>query len=275
MDVVESDDKIQFYDFDTEKKAEAEQQIAEDTQEVKEFFKNKLEKDAAKHWDIFYKQNKTNFFKDRHYLLKELPELEQHATENEVTRLLDAGCGVGNALFPLSESLPTLETDAFDFSKNAVSFVQAHEAFDSNRMKAETVDLVNDDIPFDEGTHDFAVLIFVLSAISPDHFAACAKKMYDQLAPGGLLFFRDYGKFDLAQLRFAARKKVKLGENFYVRSDNTRSYFFEETELNSVFEEAGFVTEKSETLYRLVENKKQDKQMHRVWIQCKYRKPSE
>lgn len=275
MDVQESDDKIQFYEFDGARQTEAEDQLAEDTQEVKDFFKKKLEKDAAKHWDIFYKQNKTNFFKDRHYLLKELPELEQHATENEVTRLLDAGCGVGNALFPLSESLPSLETDAFDFSKNAVSFVLSHEAFDSNRMKAATVDLVNDEIPFSENTHDFAVLIFVLSAIAPEHFGSCAKKMFDQLAPGGLLFFRDYGKFDLAQLRFAAKKKVKLGENFYVRSDNTRSYFFEENDLNTLFEAAGFITESSETLYRLVENKKQEKQMHRVWIQCKYRKPLE
>ena len=86
---------------------------------------------------------------------------------------------MGNALFPLSESLPTLHTDAFDFSKNAVGFVQAHDNFDSNRMEAATVDLVNDEIPFEQNSHDFAFLIFVLSAIAPEHFASCAKKIYD------------------------------------------------------------------------------------------------
>lgn len=36
--------------------------------------------------------------------------------------------------------------------------------------------------------------------------------------------FRDYGLHDHAMLRFKAGSK--LGENFYVRQDGTRSYFF-------------------------------------------------
>jgi hypothetical protein len=35
----------------------------------------KLEQDARKNWDLFYKRNKTNFFKDRHYLHREFPDL--------------------------------------------------------------------------------------------------------------------------------------------------------------------------------------------------------
>lgn len=30
----------------------------------------------SKNWEKFYKFNKTNFFKDRHYILKEFPELK-------------------------------------------------------------------------------------------------------------------------------------------------------------------------------------------------------
>jgi methyltransferase-like protein 6 len=85
-------------------------------------------------------------------------------------------------------------------------------------MDVRRLDLVNEDIPF-ETTHDFGVLIFVLSAISPEHFPLVAKKIYDSLNPGGVLFFRDYGKYDLAQIRFAKRKKNQLGKDFYMRSD--------------------------------------------------------
>lgn len=35
----------------------------------------KYENEAGKFWDIFYKRNGTKFFKDRHYLDREFPQL--------------------------------------------------------------------------------------------------------------------------------------------------------------------------------------------------------
>ena len=46
-----------------------------DSSLVSEFKKNKLELEAAKNWDLFYKRNKTNFYKDRHWTLREFEEL--------------------------------------------------------------------------------------------------------------------------------------------------------------------------------------------------------
>ena len=46
-----------------------------DSSLVSEFKRNKLEVEAAKNWDLFYKRNKTNFYKDRHWTLREFEEL--------------------------------------------------------------------------------------------------------------------------------------------------------------------------------------------------------
>lgn len=54
---------------------EEQQKLLKDTQLVSEFKQNKLEAEAKKNWDLFYKRNETNFFKDRHWISREFTEL--------------------------------------------------------------------------------------------------------------------------------------------------------------------------------------------------------
>ena len=51
--------------------------LDKDIQLVTEFKQNKLEKEAQKNWDLFYKRNTTKFFKDRHWTTREFEDLVQ------------------------------------------------------------------------------------------------------------------------------------------------------------------------------------------------------
>lgn len=51
------------------------EKLSKDKVLLSEFKRNKLEAEAKKNWDLFYKRNKTNFFKDRHWTKREFEEL--------------------------------------------------------------------------------------------------------------------------------------------------------------------------------------------------------
>ena len=94
---------------------------------------------------------------------------------------MDLGCGVGNAFFPLIEhfGMPPLRVQCCDFAKNAVKLVMENILYNADYISASTCDLVNEPIPFPPQTAQFAVLIFVLSAISPENFKKVSQKIYD------------------------------------------------------------------------------------------------
>ena len=55
---------------------------------VSDFKQMKLEKEAQKNWDLFYKRNTTNFFKDRHWTTREFEELKACREVRKVSRHL-------------------------------------------------------------------------------------------------------------------------------------------------------------------------------------------
>uniref|UniRef100_UPI003AB03050 tRNA N(3)-methylcytidine methyltransferase METTL6 isoform X1 n=1 Tax=Centroberyx gerrardi TaxID=166262 RepID=UPI003AB03050 len=243
---------------------------------VSDFKQMKLEKEAQKNWDLFYKRNTTNFFKDRHWTTREFEELKAcREFESQRLVLLEAGCGVGNCIFPLLEEDLNVFVYACDFSPRAVEFVKQNPLYRPERCSAFQCDLIRDDLRENvpEGSVDVVTLIFVLSAIHPDKMRLALENISRVLKPGGVVLFRDYGLFDHAMLRFKAGNK--LGENFYVRQDGTRSYFFSKELLAELFEAAGLRSAANDYVLRETVNKKEGLCVPRVFLQSKFTKPGQ
>ncbi|XP_055983195.1 tRNA N(3)-methylcytidine methyltransferase METTL2A isoform X1 [Sorex fumeus] len=298
---------------------------------------------AHKYWNDFYKIHENGFFKDRHWLFTEFPELAPHESQNHLKdllpennkpemsehkssvdgpdlvteeqprcssnslglktlsveknitqkfgdmeicteafpgfsatyRILEVGCGVGNTVFPILQTNndPSLFVYCCDFSSAAVELVQTNPAYDPSRCFAFVHDLCDEEksYPLPSGSLDVIILIFVLSAIVPDKMQSAISRLSRLLKPGGMMLLRDYGRYDMAQLRF--KKGQCLSENFYVRGDGTRVYFFTQDELHTLFTTAGLERVQNLVDRRLQVNRGKQLTMYRVWIQCKYRRP--
>ncbi|KAI0792218.1 S-adenosyl-L-methionine-dependent methyltransferase [Abortiporus biennis] len=195
----------------------------------------------ARHWDNFYKMNSSNFFRNRKWLHLEFPELVKAAEPNagKIT-IAEIGCGAGNAVFPLLAANQNTELSllAFDYSAQAVKLVQSNPLYTSppvGSIRADVWDLSSPSLPpgVEPGSVDIVTLVFVLSALHPAEWAQAIQNIHRILKPGGLVVMRDYGRYDLTQLRFKSGRL--LDENFYIRGDKTRVYFFELDELALLF----------------------------------------
>lgn len=182
---------------------------------------NKINIESKKHWDLFYKRNDTRFFKDRHWTLREFKEI-LGTDINQRNILLEVGCGVGNFIYPLIEEKLNMFIYACDLSSKAIELLKTNPIYSEAQVKAFQTDITTTDI-FDEipkETLDIVTLIFVLSAVDPSNYLKIARTLFALLKPSGYILLRDYGLYDMTQLRF--KPGHKISDNFYMRQDGTR-----------------------------------------------------
>jgi len=249
---------------------------AQDSRLVSTYHAQKLELEAKKNWDLFYKRNTTKFFKDRHWTTREFMELvgEENQPSNEANKkLLEIGCGVGNLVFPLIEDkLNKYFIYAMDFSPRAINILRQNVLYNEEYMLAFAGDITTEEVfkTISPGSVDLITLIFVLSAIHPEKFSKVVQNMWKLLKPGGVVLFRDYGLYDMAQIRF--KPGSKIAENLYVRQDGTRSYYFSTDETRKLFEQNGFKAISNEYVNRRTINLKEGVDVPRIFVQGKYQK---
>ncbi|XP_062861541.1 mRNA N(3)-methylcytidine methyltransferase METTL8 [Trichomycterus rosablanca] len=290
-----------------------------------------FDKDANKYWNRFYELHQNKFFKNRHWLFTEFPELlpkgfmtscnpeeqevtkfsmevqqedslaqnqnvirkkyhQQHPDYNSTVephhaaafpgqhtsfRILEVGCGAGNSVFPIINTIRSIDAFlyCFDFSSQAIKLVKDHPDYDPAVCHAFVHDVCDDvsQFPFPHESLDVILVVFVLSSIHPDRMQGVLNKLAGYLKHGGIMLFRDYGRYDLAQLRF--KKGQCLSENFYTRQDGTCVYFFIKDEVHRLFTNAGLEEVQNLEDRRLQVNRGKKIVMHRVWMQSKYQKP--
>uniref|UniRef100_A0A5B7BJR0 Methyltransferase type 12 domain-containing protein n=1 Tax=Davidia involucrata TaxID=16924 RepID=A0A5B7BJR0_DAVIN len=237
--------------------------------EISPFWREKYERDAKKYWDVFYKRHEDRFFKDRHYLDKEWGSYFSGAGRKVI---LEVGCGAGNTIFPLIATYSDMFIHACDFSPRAVNLVKMHKDFMETRVNVFVCDLTVDDLSkqISPSSVDIVTMIFVLSAVSPEKMPLVLQNIRKILKPNGYVLFRDYATGDLAQERFIC-KDQKISENFFVRGDGTRAFYFSDEFLTSLFKENGFDTEEHALCCKQVENRSREIVMNRRWVQAVFR----
>lgn len=243
---------------------------------ISEFWHQKYRKDLGKNWNLFYKRNATRFFRDRHWIPQEFPEL---LVQDRDLRLFEVGCGVGNFSFPLAELNPRLDVVGCDISPCAIDLFQANAFFAANRSRFHVfvADITKDDLSAQVGCEviDIATSIFVLSALPPESLSQTVRSVWQTVKPGGAWFIRDYAADDAAQHRFDPTQS-QLSPGLFVRQDGTLAHYFDPVRLAAILTAQGLfkVTESKEIRSR-TRNAKTGLDLERIFIQIKLEKLKE
>ena len=177
-------------------------------------------------------------------------------------------------MLPLLQEHPSCTVHACDFSPKAVELTRqrAQEQGLADRLHVFVRDVTKEALTPDVPAHscDAVTLVFCLSAMSPEAQARAVLHCAAVLAqPHGVVCVRDYAAGDLAEQRLEA-KSQKLGDNFYVRSDGTRAYYFTQEVLTALFATAGLECRSIKVCEKEIVNRAKQLNMERRWIQAEF-----
>jgi ubiquinone/menaquinone biosynthesis C-methylase UbiE len=139
------------------------------------------------------------------------------------SRVLDAGCGNGRYLLPLSRKYDVV---GIDVSVNALS--KARFYLDRSGQYAECIASTITALPFSDGSFDAVVCYGVLQHLLEKERALAAEELKRVLTPSGSLFIEVFGTDDM---RFGGKE---IENNTFVRKGGIIYHYFTELELVSL-----------------------------------------
>lgn len=218
-------------------------------------------RDADRHWEAFWARN-ARPYKERNYLRTDLAPLVRDAGG----RVLEMGCGSGNALFNLPEG--AAHVVGVDFAPSSVAAARSDPRFDPARMHVAVGDITRGlSHVVSPGTVDVVTLIFVLGSIPPADMGAALHTARSCLRPGGLLYFRDHARDDTVEHKAAtAEGKWCAEDGVVVRKDKTLLHFFDVAASERLFADAGFEALGTHIEQREVTNRKLAVTFHRRFV---------
>lgn len=106
---------------------------------------------------------------------------------------------------------------ASDVSATALDCLQsiAEAAGVSDRVSTAAFDAADADAHLEAASADACLLIFTLAAVHPDHMPAVLAAAHRVLKPGGKLYVRDHGLYDMTSLRFPPEQRIS--DSLYFR----------------------------------------------------------
>ena len=190
--------------------------------------------------------------------------------------LVELGCGSGAAVLPLLRAEARLNAVAVDVSPNAVALLraalEADGAIATHRLRTATVDVRRDALPVSDATADFVLCVFTLSAMEPETHARAFAKAYRALRPGGALLFRDFGLYDVKQLKCTRRLAP---QHYLVNGTGVQCHFFSTETVAALASAAGFAIEELEYCTVRNTNRKTKKSIDRVFLHAVLRKSAD
>lgn len=231
-------------------------------------------------WEEFhYNHSAGRFFKEKRYLTIAFPRLlEEDPTWNGLAHKIgEIGCGCGSAMIPVLRANSRAQAMACDVSETAIKVFDrmcSTAGIDRQRLDlfVHAAGSGNGTSPFKENDLDTMMIIFTLSAFHPDQMGAVLKEAWTALKPGGMVLFRDYGMYDMAQLRFSGEQLIDSEALVYRRADGTLSHFFSKDNSQHIFQQAGFSCIDCRYVTTYVINKKKSTKMRRVYIHGVFQK---
>jgi ubiquinone/menaquinone biosynthesis C-methylase UbiE len=113
-------------------------------------------------------------------------------------RVLDFGCGVGNATRALAAQFPASDITGTDVSDDSISTARRRTP-GTARIRFATAH--QDRLPFEDGTFDAAFTSCVFHHIEPSNRIAWARELLRVLVPHGTLFVFEHNPFNPLTLR--------------------------------------------------------------------------